>query len=50
MDFDELNGTEYKKELLKFNLGYSEKGYLDMCNFCHGAESINYPIPMAEQK
>lgn len=49
LDFDKLNGTEYKKELLKFNLGYSEKGYLDMCNFCHGAESINYPIPVAEQ-
>lgn len=50
LDFDHLQGKDYKKELLKFNLGYSEKGYLDMCNFCHGAESIYYPIPVAEQQ
>lgn len=49
LDFDSLQGEDYKKDLLKFNLGYSKKGYLDMCNFCHGAESKNYPIPVAEQ-
>ncbi len=49
LDFDRLQGKNYKKELLKFNLGYSEKGYLDMCNFCHGAESVHYPISVAEQ-
>ena len=49
LDFDSLQGEDYKKDFLKFNLGYSKKGYLDMCDFCHGAESKNYPIPVAEQ-
>lgn len=49
LDLDELTGENYKKELLEFNLGYSEKGYLDMCNYCHGADSLKYPIPAAEQ-
>lgn len=35
--------------LLEFNLGYSEKGYLDMCHRCHGIDAVNYPIPIAEQ-
>lgn len=49
LDLDALQGDEGKKELLEFTLGYSKKGYLDMCNHCHGAESVNYPIPAAEQ-
>lgn len=49
LDLDALQGEDYKKELLEFNLGYSEKGYLDMCNYCYGAERENYPIPAAEQ-
>ena len=49
LDLDKLNGENYKKELLEFTLGYSDKGYLDMCNHCHGAEAKNYPIPAAEQ-
>ena len=49
LDLDKLKGKEYKKELLEFTLGYSEKGYLDMCNHCNGAEARNYPIPAAEQ-
>lgn len=49
LDLSSLQGDDYKKDLLKFNLGYLKKGYLDMCNFCHGAERINYPIPAAEQ-
>lgn len=49
LDLDRLEGENYKKELLEFTLGYSEKGYLDMCNYCHGAEAKNYPIPAAEQ-
>jgi len=40
---------ENKKVLFEFQLGYSEKGYLDMCNYCNGAEAANYPIPAAEQ-
>ena len=49
LDLDKLTGENYKKELLEFNLGYSEKGYLDMCRRCHGMDAINYPIPVAEQ-
>lgn len=49
LDLDKLEGEGYKKELLEFTLGYSEKGYLDMCNYCNGAEAKNYPIPAAEQ-
>lgn len=49
LDLDALQGDNYKKELLEFNLGYSEKGYLDMCNYCRGSECVNYPIPAAEQ-
>ncbi len=49
LNLDTLQGEQGKKELLEFSLGYSEKGYLDMCNYCHGSESANYPIPAAEQ-
>lgn len=49
LDLDVLQGERGKKELLEFNLGYSEKGYLDMCNYCHGADAEKYPIPVAEQ-
>lgn len=50
LDLNALDGIEaYKKILLEFNMGYSEKGYLDMCNYCHGAEACEYPIPAAEQ-
>ena len=49
LDLDQLNGENYKRELMEFNLGYSEKGYLDMCHSCHGMDAVNYPIPVAEQ-
>ena len=42
-------GKDNKKELLEFTLGYSEKGYLDMCRHCNGAKAKNYPIVAAEQ-
>lgn len=49
LDFNQLTNENWKRELLEFILGYSEKGYLDMCRYCHGAEVNNYPIPAAEQ-
>lgn len=49
LDLDKLVGEDYKKELLEFNFGYSEKGYLDMCRRCHGMDAVNYIIPVAEQ-
>ena len=50
LDLDTLQGENGRKELMEFNLGFSSKGYLDMCNFCNGGERVNYPIPVAEQK
>ena len=49
LDLEKLDGDNYRKELLEFNLGYSEKGYLDMCHRCHGMDAEHYPIPVAEQ-
>lgn len=49
LDLSALQGEQYKKELLEFSMGYSEKGYLDMCRYCHGSKAYDYPIPAAEQ-
>lgn len=49
LDFNQLTGENWKRELLEYTLGYSEKGYLDMCRYCHGADCYNYLIPAAEQ-
>ena len=48
-DLDKLVSPDWKRELLEFILGYSQKGYLDMCNYCHGAECYKHLIPVAEQ-
>lgn len=49
LDFEKLSGDNWRRELLEFIMGYSEKGYLDMCRYCHGADSYQYPIPAVEQ-
>ncbi len=49
LDLEKLPDRDYKKILLEFEAGYSEKGYLDMCRHCNGAEAVNYPIDAAEQ-
>ena len=49
LDLNDLKERDDKKVLLECVMGYSEKGYLDMCNYCNGAEAIKYPIPVAEQ-
>lgn len=48
LDLEKLP-ADYKKILMEFEMGYSEKGYLDMCRYCNGADSINFKIPIAEQ-
>ncbi|MCI8666134.1 MAG: 4Fe-4S cluster-binding domain-containing protein [Dorea sp.] len=50
-DYLELSDKrkEDKKIVLEFQQGFSEKGYLDMCNHCNGADAVNHPIPCAEQ-
>lgn len=48
LDLEKLP-EDYKKVLMEFELGYSEKGYLDMCRHCNGADAVNMRIPAAEQ-
>lgn len=48
-DYMDLKSVEDKKVFFEFNMGYSEKGYLDMCGHCRGSEAVHYPIPVAEQ-
>lgn len=49
LDLRKLTESNWKREFLEFILGYSEKGYMDMCRYCHGASCHDYPIPVAEQ-
>ncbi len=51
LDLSQLSpdSWEDRMKFFEFMRGYSDKGYLDMCNFCHGADAMNYPIPAAEQ-
>ena len=50
LDLSELCNNDYgKKIFFEYANGYSEKGYLDMCNYCNGAENYNYIIPAGEQ-
>lgn len=48
LDFNDL-AEDYKRVLLEFEKGYSEKGCLDMCAHCNGADAVNYVIPAAVQ-
>ncbi len=49
-DYLDLKETDDKKMILEYLMGYSDKGYLDMCNFCYGAEAVEHSIPAAEQR
>ena len=49
-DYIDLNNVKDKRELLQFELGNIDKGYLEMCNYCRGAEAKKYLIPAAEQR
>lgn len=48
-DYLDLNQNLTKEEILLFELGYNEKGYLDMCSICRGKDAEKYTIPAAEQ-
>lgn len=48
LDLDALP-EDYRKVLLEFELGYSEKGYLDMCRHCNGMEAKRIRLPAAKQ-
>lgn len=49
-DYIDLKQIENREMLLEFQMGFSDKGYLDMCRFCRGADAKDYLIPAAEQK
>lgn len=49
LDLGQLDSIDGGKKILEFNLGYSEKGYLDMCNHCYGKEAYLHPVPAAVQ-
>lgn len=38
-----------KRIICEYNLGFSDKGYLDMCYRCRGKESMKFPVPAARQ-
>ncbi len=49
LDINSLNEADKKKVFMEFELGFSDKGYLDMCDRCYGNEIKNHIIPSAEQ-
>lgn len=44
----QMNTSQH--EIMEYLFGYSENGYLEMCNFCNGKERTMYKIPVAEQE
>lgn len=48
LDMDEID-IENRAILMEYEMGYSQKGYLEMCRYCRGGEAANYPIPAAIQ-
>lgn len=48
-DFLELRDLTDRKLFFEYQQGYSQKGYLDLCRHCRGAEAQNFLIPAAEQ-
>lgn len=50
LDISTLDDSfDSKRKLAMFEMGYIEKGYLDMCNYCYGAEREQHPVRVAEQ-
>lgn len=49
LDLERMSEDNYKKELIEYNYGYSEKGYLKMCHRCRGKNAEKFPIPVAEK-
>ena len=49
LDLEKMSEDNYKKELIEYNYGYSEKGYLKMCHRCRGKNAEKFPISVAEQ-
>lgn len=50
VDYIDLSDVKDRKILLEFELGYNDKGFLDMCRICRGKEAELFLIPAAEQE
>lgn len=48
-DYLELKDLKDKKVFFEYQQGFSQKGYLDLCRHCRGAEAVRFLIPAAEQ-
>jgi organic radical activating enzyme len=53
-DYIDLSKLNYQNPVdrrifFEYTQGYSDKGYLEMCKHCNGADSYKYPVPAAEQ-
>lgn len=48
-DYLELKDLKDKKIFFEYQQGFSQKGYLDLCRHCRGAEAMQFLIPAAEQ-
>lgn len=48
-DMELYDNVKDKKLLLEYELGYSEKGYLEMCKHCNGMNCNDKRIPAGEQ-
>lgn len=49
-DYLELKDLQDKKIFFEYQQGFSEKGYVDLCRHCRGAEAPQFLIPAAEQE
>ena len=49
-DYLELRDLENKKVFFEYQQGFSDKGYVDLCRHCRGAEAPQFLIPAAEQE
>ena len=49
LNLEDLPDEKYAIPMLEFSLGYSEKGYLDMCSRCNGRDAYKYIVPAGKQ-
>ncbi len=49
LDITRLDEENAKRIIFEYSKGYCPKGYIDMCNYCNGSQSLDYCIAVAEQ-
>lgn len=48
-DLASIKSEDDRTLFFEYIMGYSDKGFLDMCRYCRGMDVENYPIKVAEQ-